>query len=201
PTPNLSQGGGLNGVSCSSASACTAVGASGAGPLAERWDGARWSIQATPNPPQGNGFLSGVSCTSTSACIAAGASNPFTPSAKTLAERWNGTRWTIQGTPNPPHGGGEPNRASCTSASPRPPTPPQGGGELNGVSCTPASACTAAGNSNAGNLAERWNGHTWSIQPTPNPPGAQFTFLNTWPARPRRPAPPPGPTSTPRAHS
>jgi len=144
-------------VFCTSASACTAVGRSGAGPLAERWNGTRWSIQATPNPPQGNGFLSGVACTSATTCIATGASNPFTPSAKTLAERWNGTRWTIQATPNPP----------------------KGGGELNGVACTSASACTAAGNSNAGNLAERWNGHTWSIQPTPNPAGAQFTFLNT----------------------
>src|SRR5215469_10598820 len=157
PTPTLSQGGGLNGVSCISASACTAVGGSGAGPLAERWNGTRWSIQATPNPPQGNGFLSGVACTSTTTCIAAGASNPFAPSAKPLAERWNGSRWSIQATPNPP----------------------KGGGELNGVACTSASACTAAGNSNTGNLAERWNGTSWSIQPTPNPGGAQFTFLNT----------------------
>jgi len=106
PTPSLSQGGSLNGVFCTSASACTAVGRSGAGPLAERWNGTRWSIQATPNPPQGNGFLSGVACTSATTCIATGASNPFTPSAKTLAERWNGTRWTIQATPNPPKGGG-----------------------------------------------------------------------------------------------
>jgi hypothetical protein len=156
PTPNLSQGGDLNGVFCTSASACTAVGRSGAGPLAERWNGTRWSIQATPNPPQGNGFLSGVACTSATTCIATGASNPFTPSATTLAERWNGTRWTLQVTPNPP----------------------QGGGELNGVSCTSVSACIAVGNSNAGNLAERWNGTRWQIQPTPNPAGAQFTFLN-----------------------
>src|SRR5262249_27561317 len=111
PTPNLSQGGGLNGVSCSSASACTAVGASGAGPLAERWDGARWSIQATPNPPQGNGFLSGVSCTSTSACIAAGASNPFTPSAQTPADPWNGPPRALQRTPHPPHAVRPPNGA------------------------------------------------------------------------------------------
>src|SRR5262249_34941161 len=99
----------------------------------------------------------GVSCTSTSACIAAGASNPFTPSAKTLAERWNGTRWTIQGTPNPP----------------------QGGGELNGVSCTSASACTAAGNANAGNLAGRSTGHPRSIPPAPTPPRAPFPFRTT----------------------
>jgi hypothetical protein len=157
PTPELSQGANLNGVSCTSASACTAVGRSGAGPLAERWDGAHWSVQATPNPPQGNGFLSGVACTSATVCIAAGASNPFTPSAKTLAERWNGARWTIQATPSPP----------------------QGGGELNGVSCTSVSACTAVGMSNAGTLAERWNGTSWHIQAAATPAGVQFAFLNS----------------------
>jgi hypothetical protein len=162
-TPSPPQGGALlNGVACSSASACTAVGATnlftpGAKTLAERWDGTRWAIQATPNPPQGNGFLSGVACTSATTCIAAGASNPFTPSAKTLAERWDGTRWRIQATANPP----------------------QGGGELNGVSCLSVSACTAVGGSNAGTLAERWNGTSWRIQPTPNPAGAQGTGLIT----------------------
>jgi hypothetical protein len=158
PTPNPSQGGGfLNGVMCTSPSACTAVGTSNAGTLAERWDGTAWRIQPTPNPSQGGGFLSGVACTSASSCTAVGASNAFTPNSRTLAERWNGTRWRIQPTPNPS----------------------QGGGGLNGVACTSASACTAVGTSNAGNLAERWNGTRWTIQPTPNPAGAQFTFLNT----------------------
>src|SRR5262249_62262622 len=63
-------------------------------------------------------------------------------------------------------------------ARPRP-TPPQGGGALFSVACTSPSACTAVGTSNAGNLAERWNGTSWSIKPTPNPAGAQFPFLNT----------------------
>jgi hypothetical protein len=158
-TPDPPQGGGsLNGVSCTSASACTAVGATATGrTLAERWDGAKWTIQATPNPPQGGDFLSGVSCTSLLLCTAVGGSNAFTRNANTLAEQWNGTKWTIQTTPSPS----------------------QGGGFLNGVSCTSGSACIAVGNSNAGNLAEQWNGASWSIQPTPNPVGASFTFLNT----------------------
>src|SRR5215467_5097227 len=157
-TPSPPRGGGsLNGVSCTSASACTAVGASNAGTLAERWNGTRWIIQDTPNPPQGGDVLSGVSCTSASACTAAGGSNAFTPNARTLAERWDGTRWTIQATPNPS----------------------RGGGFLASVSCASASACTAAGASNAGTLAEGWNGTRWRIQPTPTPAGAQFAFLNT----------------------
>jgi hypothetical protein len=152
-TPNPPQGGGfLNGVSCTSASACTAVGTSNAGTLAERWNGTRWTIQPTPNPRQGGGGLSGVSCTSASACTAVGGS-----SAGTLAERWNGTRWAIQAIPSPA----------------------QGGGFLTSVACASASACTAVGTSNAGTLAEGWNGTKWAIQPTPTPAGAQFAFLNS----------------------
>src|SRR6516165_5587496 len=146
----------LFGVACSTPSACTAVGQAiiggAAQALAERWDGTRWRIQATPNPPQGGALLNGVACTSASACTAVGNS-----STGTLAERWDGTRWRIQATANPP----------------------QGGGLLASVACTSPSACTAVGNSNAGNLAERWNGSSWAIQRTPNPAGAQFTFLNT----------------------
>src|SRR5262249_58144572 len=47
-----------------------------------------------------------------------------------------------------------------------------------------AVACTAVGGrlvptrTGPATLAERWNGHTWSIQPTPNPPGHGFKLLN-----------------------
>jgi len=154
------------------------------------------------HPPQGGGLLGAVACTSASACTAVGWS-----SAGTLAERWDGTRWTIQATPNPPQGAGVLSGVACTSASActavgatnftpgaktlaerwdgtrwsiQPtPNPPQGGGVLASVACTSPSACTAAGWSNAGNLAERWNATTWSIQPTPNPAGAQGTLLDT----------------------
>src|SRR6516165_9924069 len=93
PTPNPARAtvSALNGVACSTPSACTAVGQAIIGgvsqALAERWNGTRWSIQATPNPAQGTGALFGVACTSASACTAVGFS-----SAGTLAERWDGTR-------------------------------------------------------------------------------------------------------------
>jgi hypothetical protein len=204
PTPNPSGVAlsGLLGVACTSASACTAVGSSltTAGvprAVAERWNGTRWTIQPTPNLPQGGG-LNGVSCTSASACTAVGGS-----AAGTLAERWNGTRWSIEPTPNPSQGGGGLSGVSCTSASActavggsnagtlaerwngtrwniQPtPNPSQGGGFLTSVACTPGPACTAVGVSNAGTLAEGWNGTNWNIQPTPTPAGTQFAFLNT----------------------
>ena len=210
PTPNPRGAvvSSLFGVSCTGSSACTAVGnsagrAGSSQPLAERWDGTRWTIQPTPNPSQSGGFLNGVACPSLSACTAVGSSN-----AGTLAERWDGTAWRIQPTPNPPQGAGFLSGVACPSASActavgasnaftpsartlaerwdgtswriQPtPNPPQGGGNLNGVACPSASACTAVGASNAGTLAERWNGARWAIQPTPNPAGAQFAFLNT----------------------
>ena len=135
PTPRD----GLSGVSCSSASACTAVGdyASNAEApeetLAERWNGTQWSLQPTPNPGPNN-ELSDISCSSASACTAVG--EQFAQGeAGTLAERWNGTQWSTQTTPNSGRSG------------------------LEGVSCPSASACTAVGlggSSSDETLTERW---------------------------------------------
>jgi hypothetical protein len=117
-----------------------------AGTLAEAWNGKAWRIVPTFKPTGQGSFLNGVSCTSASACTAVGSSGPVT----TLAERWNGTRWQVQPTPNPP------------------------GGQnifLASVACPTPSACTAFGLNLTGSgpltLAERWNGRTWRIQPTP----------------------------------
>lgn len=140
----------LQGVSCSSPRACTAVGSDAANvssiaaPLAERWNGQSWSIQTTPGPMNGN--LAAVSCSSAVTCTAVG---EFGLRA-TLAERWNGEIWAIQGTPNP---------AKAYDAN------------LTGVSCSSGKACSADGFSLSGPLtvAERWNGTRWAIQRTLNP--------------------------------
>src|SRR5215469_11290649 len=156
PSPRAARLSALFSVSCSSPSACTAVGQAvsdqgASAPLAERWNGTRWRIQGTPNPVAGGGALFGVACASSSACTAVGASN-----SGTLAEHWNGIRWRIQAIPNPA----------------------AGGAVLASVACNSSSACTAVGSSNSGTLAEHWNGTRWRIQATPNPAGAQFSFLN-----------------------
>jgi len=168
PTPNPAgtRGAELSGVDCTGPSACTAVGAAvdsagdPVGPaLAERWNGTRWSIQPAPNPSApGGGILNWVACPSPSACEAVGAAvdasgNPLA----TLAERWNGTRWSIQPTPNP-----------AGVQGPR----------LEGVACTSPSACTAVGGSFANaSLAERWTGTKWAIQASPNPAGQIFDLM------------------------
>jgi hypothetical protein len=132
--------GNFNGVSCTSATACTAVGNETSNTelvtLVERWNGQAWAIQSSPSGYVGE--LEGVSCTSATACTATGMYEPVNGPFITLAERWNGTSWAIKSIPSP-----------------------KGGdfAELAGVSCVSASSCEAAGYSaNSGamsfNLAE-----------------------------------------------
>ena len=152
PIPATS-GGRLRGVSCTSASACTAVGFVGTNALADRWNGSSWKAQTVPKPTGAKEIqLNDIKCTSGTICTAVGFSSPGT-GENTLAERWNGTSWKVQSTPEPSGGPG-----SYT---------------LTGVSCTSASACTAIGD--YGNtlvlentLAEVWNGTAWKVQSTPN---------------------------------
>jgi hypothetical protein len=108
PTPSGATDTRLVGISCTSASACIAVGryVKGLGgpdlPLAERWNGIRWTIRAITSPTGAKSSdLSAVSCSSAAACTAVGGYNNSAGRRKTLAERWNGASWTIQTTPNP----------------------------------------------------------------------------------------------------
>jgi hypothetical protein len=148
----------LRATSCTSSTACVAVGttpndSNAATTFAETWGAGAWSAKETESVGV---ELNGVSCTSVNACTAVGHANG------SLAERWNGTTWTIQSTPNP---------AGWKSVS------------LSGVSCPTATACTAVGyyvNSSGvtETLAESWNGTTWTIQATPNVAGKERSQLN-----------------------
>jgi hypothetical protein len=167
PNPSGATSSFLEAVSCTSTSACTAVGyyfSSGTyETLAEAWNGTTWSLQTTATPSGAiDSVLNGVSCTSASACIATGYYENSTGTTNTLAEVWNGTTWTVQTTANP---------TGSTDS------------ELYGVSCTSASACTSTGDyvTSGGatvTLAEVWNGTTWTIQTTANPTGAVAAFLD-----------------------
>jgi hypothetical protein len=68
----------LTDVSCTAATACTAVGGRGStDTLAEGWNGTRWSVQATPSPlTAGETFFEGVSCTPASPGRQAAPRNP-----------------------------------------------------------------------------------------------------------------------------
>jgi hypothetical protein len=160
----------LNGISCPSASECMAVGSVGAGPsagpeetLAERLSGgARWTIDSPLNPPdEVHRWLYGVSCPSAKSCLTVGADEDASGTYSMLSERWNGTGWSILSTPSPRSGGKF--RA------------------LFAVSCPSLTTCTAVGYEQTpygySTVAERLNGTTWTVQPTPNPAGKAYTEL------------------------
>src|SRR6185295_939172 len=59
---------------------------------------------------------------------------------------------------------------------------------LNAVDCTAGNSCMAVGNAlfpagfklptPSATVAERWDGTSWQIVPTPNPPGSTYSLLN-----------------------
>jgi hypothetical protein len=167
PVPADAYDANLYAVSCTSATACTAVGEYYVAnklnyTLAEAWNGTDWSIQATPNPKGAGGKgninngsrLMGVSCVSVTACTAVGLYVNNAQDEFTLAERWNGTSWSIQRTPN---------REAVTV--------------LDGISCASATACMATGLTEnhqfiTKTLAEAWNGTRWSVPHTPDAPAS-----------------------------
>ncbi len=168
PNPSGAHSSGLFSVACPSASDCLAVGNYESSSLkfkalSERWNGHTWSI-GRPQNPAGATFvdLASVSCASAHACMAVGAYAGTGGKLRTLAARWNGSRWTIARTPNP--------RSSTHT-------------ELDGVSCPSAHVCVGVGfYATTGPyrpLAERWNGHRWSIQPTRRPPGGSSAQLTS----------------------
>jgi hypothetical protein len=147
----------LSAVSCTTATACTAVGSTTTptfGVLAEGWNGTSWTLESTPTPADGlQGFLTGVSCTAATSCEAAGDYIDSSFVSVTLAEHWDGAAWTIQPTPN------------------------LSGGfilQVTGISCAAPGACTIAAWTNLGALVLRFNGSTWGMQGTPPPPGPPF---------------------------
>lgn len=150
----------LSGVSCPAAGTCLAVGGITVGtswlPVAESWNGSAWVVHRTPKPRGStDAQLSSVSCASAIRCLAVGTSFQDNHYA-TFADTWNGTQWASTSAPSIPAGATEE--------------------ELGSVSCSSRVACTATGStySSAGYapLAERWDGTSWTIQPTPVPAGS-----------------------------
>jgi hypothetical protein len=167
PDPKGSPLSELNAISCKKPTACVAVGdytssKSVSLSLAEAWNGSRWSIVHSPNPKGATGSgLTGVSCASADKCMAVGTYASRSGVSKTLAEAWNGLRWSVIASPNPKGSNGS---------------------FLVSVSCPGGSACKAVGtysNSSSVNvtLAESWNGARWSVARSPNPKGAEFSRL------------------------
>jgi hypothetical protein len=165
--------GNLGSVSCVGGDDCVAVGfarlpdSSAYGQQeaveAARWDGAQWRVQPLQAPPDPDrSMLTGASCASAHFCMAVGIGYPEAIPLpfydRTLAELWDGSSWTVQPTPDPSDAGGE--------------------NELAGVACASVTNCMAVG-AYAQYLpfpalpiadipfTERWDGLTWTLEPTP----------------------------------
>jgi len=154
------------GMSCVSATACTAVGYTDTDdlgvPVAEQWNGQTWASQRIPAGwSDALNALTGVSCVSARACVASGYSVAGDGPSVPLAERWNGLTWEAQPIPS----------ASEELFN-----------FMEGVSCASAGACVAVGWSAPqdahGNpsvtapMAEIWSGGSWAVQPPPSPVGS-----------------------------
>jgi Subtilase family len=160
PNPKENNSASLDGISCLSTSACTAIGyfeksEAHVVPLAESWNGTAWSLQEPPQLAEAKAsYMSSVSCFSSTFCVAVGYFQKTAGSWKPYAERWNGTAWTAEELP------------TLTGGT---------YSYLEGVSCTSSEACTAVGltfsSSKEVMLVDRWNGKTWSTEEPPMPAG------------------------------
>jgi hypothetical protein len=155
----------LASVSCTSSTACVAVGGR-AGHRARTqifnlgWNGVRWTPQVPVdvNHTQPNN-LNSIACVSAAECFAVGSVGNFNfADNRRLIEAWNGTAWSVQAIGNPK---GTENTF------------------LNSVSCGGPSLCFAFGDENdntdlpVGPLVEKWDGTGWAVQPAlPEPAGA-----------------------------
>ena len=101
-----------------------------------------------PEHPQSVGAtkasLHDVSCAAANDCWAVGESQESGKEPTSLAERWNGSAWTIQAMPEPTKG-------------------------LSTISCSSTTWCMAVGD---GLGVERWNGSAWAKQIAASPGGA-----------------------------
>jgi hypothetical protein len=159
--PGLGHDSVLNGIVCTSARSCLAVGQYGYASdhelgwgFAERWNGVHWFFSRVPRPPNALfSALDGISCRSARTCTAVGeyaiADAGGRSNMVALIERYDGARWSLQ----------------------RSPAPVGAGSSLGAVSCTSSSACTAVGavsSTTPGDeqpLVETWDGVAWAQRP------------------------------------
>jgi hypothetical protein len=156
----------LYGISCTSASACLAVGSAASFALAEKWDGSRWSLVPAANRSSAAySELTGISCTDAVHCLGVGyETDTHFHADVTLAEQWNGAAWTL--VPS-----AAPGKNSFQSSI------------LHGMSCSTAGGCLAVGEHErtSGTFAaftERWTGTRWAVLDTPSPSGSGYTALS-----------------------
>jgi len=150
----------LTGVAASSATNAWAVGRAFDGTLdqtvIEHWNGTSWQVQSSPDVASVDNELDAVSAVSSTTAWAVGRISPTSSgkNAQTLIERWNGTAWKIQSSPDP------------------------GTDDfLSGVAAVSATRAWAIGTDTPHSLVESWNGSSWKVVPSASPGGGGGTQL------------------------
>jgi hypothetical protein len=118
--------------------------------LIEVWNGARWTIADNPQPGSVRDMLFGASAVSPSDVWVVGDREGGNGLFETLAEHWNGRRWSVVRTPDP----------GAT------------GNHLYAVDAVARDNVWAVGQRLGAQapdqpLVEHWNGHRWSVVSTP----------------------------------
>lgn len=161
----------LTGVECTATTSCRAVGryyptssSTTYWAMVSTWNGTTWASEAVPKPtgsPKRSTLLD-VSCASGSSCTAVGGYMNASGVQVSYVERWNGTAWSWQVSPNP---------VGSTN------TP------LQNVSCVESSPCAVVGDwlDSSGvwrPMAQFWDGSAWVIESVAAPAGQTFGVLN-----------------------
>jgi hypothetical protein len=153
----------LAGVSCPAAGFCAAVGYARYQPpqvtwqaLAETWNGSSWKQEPLPLPVNASSpSLAAVSCPAAGNCIAVGDYvDTKTGQYRPLAERFDGSAWSVLSAPNP------------YGAS--------GNSQFTGIACPTSTSCEAVGNVAYNDTLEKviaygLSGSTWTRQRPVNP--------------------------------
>ncbi len=164
----------LYSVACSSPTFCAAVGYTSDADdnydqaLTMTWTGTAWVLGALQTTAF-NADLDGVSCSSPTFCSAVGYTDPNGSGPySTLAERWDGSTWTVVPTSNPlPNQDNELVSVSCTSPT-----------FCAAVGYSGIDGYTAADDNSFRTLVEQWNGSTWSLVASPNVATGGVTYGN-----------------------
>ncbi len=167
PTPAGATSSELHGVDCPTTTFCMAVG-SYALSLSEpqwawsaTWDGSAWTLRTVSKPASSlRSTLLDVSCSNASSCTGVGGYRNSSNVQLSFVQRWNGSSWSHQSSPNP---------AGSTNTV------------FQNVSCVAGAPCVAVGDWNNGKMwqpmAQEWNGSAWALDTTPTPEGATFSLL------------------------
>lgn len=164
PSPVIAYPSYLRAITAISADDVWAVGSAGQRTLTEHWDGRTWSVVKSPSPSTSTHYsepvnvLNGVTAVAANDVWAVGTFNTTQATGAadhTLAEHWNGTKWSLVDSPDAVSGYTSINHLQSVAAV--------SAGDIWAVGVSKAAAYGAAGQT----LIEHWDGSAWTIVPSP----------------------------------